>query len=553
MAIGAVASEQETSTMSSAPKAPATHPTLAPTLLFFGAVLTAAALGLFASAASASSSKFIYESCDSALPGGGPVSAQFAAGAGFTPFDTCAQPNGSIGIIETAPTSATYAFWSVSVPATPGGFVESLTISASACGLGTGNDHTFIYEQGWPGNCTGESQRVFHIRDSAPTGPFNLGGGAGFTIFMNCDGNVGPCSAGPWIGAHYLAATEVDPKPPSVPALGGSLLGGGVLRGHQGISAEAVDEGGGLSKLGVSVNGLPASQPAVGNCNLLTVGNPSYQGVVAATPTPCPPKLKGTWALDTAAYPFHDGANTVEVCATDYSSVREATANQTCSAPQTVTVDNSCTESPVAGGEILSTQFARSHREQVTVPYNTTAKVTGELADNAGDAISGATICVQMATQGSRRGLQPVGTATTDANGHFVYKVAPGPNRKVLIGYRHDTFQVARSVRYFAHAKPTLKISPGQVETGGEIRIRGELPGARSAGRVVVLQASALHSDRWYTFRRATTNKAGVFHSRYRFDATTMATTYRIRAVVPRQHGYPWEIGHSRPALVEVR
>jgi hypothetical protein len=179
--------------------------------------------------------------------------------------------------------------------------------------------------------------------------------------------------------------------------------------------------------------------------------------------------------------------------------------------------------------------------------------VTGELADNAGDAISGATICVEVQTQGSRQAPKPVATETTDARGRFAYKVPPGPNRKVLIGYRRDTFQVARSVNYFAHARPTISLSKAHVEGGGAIKIRGHLPGGRAAGRVVVLQASALHSNRWFTFRRATTDSAGVFHSHYRFDATTQTTTYRIRAEVPRQKGYPWENGHSRPALVVVR
>jgi hypothetical protein len=132
--------------------------------------------------------------------------------------------------------------------------------------------------------------------------------------------------------------------------------------------------------------------------------------------------------------------------------------------------------------------------------------------------------------------------------------VPPGPNRQVLLGYRHDSFQVARAVRYYAHIRPTIELSRGRVDTGATIRIAGKLPGGRRAGgRVVVLQASALHSNHWYTFLRATTNKAGVYHSHYKFDATTRTTSYRIRAVVPKQRGLPWEVGHSEPAVVTVR
>ena len=70
---------------------------------------------------------------------------------------------------------------------------------------------------------------------------------------------------------------------------------------------------------------------------------------------------------------------------------------------------------------------------------------------------------------------------------------------------------------------------------------------------VVVMKAGALHSDRWYPFGETTTNGEGVYHYRYRFDATTRTTTYRMEADVPRQEGFPWKAGHSRPALVQVR
>ena len=503
-----------------------------------------------ASVAAAAPSKFVYELCDSALPAGGSPEISFTSHSSMQPFNSCASPGGSIGIVETGNDAATYAILSGGVPRTPGGFVETITLTASMCG-GAANHLSHVYEDSWPPNCVGDVKRTFPVA-TAPPGPFSFGNS--FPIIMTCDGNVGPCGPGAIVAAHYIAATEVDVKAPKIVGVAGSLLAPGVLRGHQELLAEATDEGGGLANLEVLVNGLPAGPPTVGNCSLVTANNLSYQGVVAATLTPCPAKLKASWPLNTGSYPFQNGANTVQVCASDYSSLPNTTANKTCSAPQGVAVDNSCTESSVAGGEVLTAQFARSHKEVVTVPYATTAKVTGELADNAGDPISGATICVQMKTQGSAKGLQPAGTATTDANGHFVYKVTPGPNRKVLVGYRHDTFQVARAIRYYAHIRPTIELSRARVDNGDTIRIRGELPGGQRSGeRVVILEASALQSDKWYEFERATTNKVGVYRNHYRFEDTSRTTSYRIRAVVPKQRGLPWEVGHSLPGVVEVR
>ncbi|HET8955098.1 MAG TPA: carboxypeptidase-like regulatory domain-containing protein [Solirubrobacterales bacterium] len=261
--------------------------------------------------------------------------------------------------------------------------------------------------------------------------------------------------------------------------------------------------------------------------------------------------MKAKWDLDTASYPFQNGANSVQVCASEYATLTDAA--RSCTAAQNVTVDNSCTESAVPGGENLSAHFTRSHKDEVVLPFGRAAKVAGEVTNNAGDAISGATVCVQMQTQGSGGGLKPVATATTDAHGHFVYKVPPGPNRKVFLGYRHDTFQVGRSVHFFSRAKIKFKIDRGRLGNGGEIKMWGKLPGPRAAGRVAILEAAALHSNRWYEFGKATTNRHGVFHARYRFDATTVTTVYKIRAVAPRQHDWPWEGGRAKPVLVEVR
>ena len=66
-------------------------------------------------------------------------------------------------------------------------------------------------------------------------------------------------------------------------------------------------------------------------------------------------------------------------------------------------------------------------------------------------------------------------------------------------------------------------------------------------------QAPVPGSRQWITFRKATTDSQGDFQSAYRFSSTTRTTTYRFRAVVPDQAGYPWVEGASRPAKVLVR
>jgi hypothetical protein len=121
-----------------------------------------------------------------------------------------------------------------------------------------------------------------------------------------------------------------------------------------------------------------------------------------------------------------------------------------------------------------------------------------------------------------------------------------------MLGYRHDSFQVAHNVRYYAHAAPSLRAGPPKVANRSAVHLWGTLPGPAAGGRVVILQANIVGSRRWITFRRATTDEAGAFKAGYRFHSTTRKTHYRFRAIVPRQDHYPYVEGHSAPASVLV-
>ena len=127
----------------------------------------------------------------------------------------------------------------------------------------------------------------------------------------------------------------------------------------------------------------------------------------------------------------------------------------------------------------------------------------------------------------------------TDANGNYAYKVPAGPDRNVIIGYRHNASQVARQVRYYSHAEPTLKLAPQKLTDHHRVHLWGQVPGPNPVGRVVVLQANVPGSKRWITFRQATTGAQGSFSSGYRFFATTRTTTYRFRARGANPSGIP--------------
>ena len=336
---------------------------------------------------------------------------------------------------------------------------------------------------------------------------------------------------------------------PSVNGLGGPLLEGGVLHGHQTAGAEATDEGGGVAKMTLRVNGIAVEPPDSFHCETAQANNPSIVGTVAIKVTPCPATAQAGWTVNTAAYPFQEGKNSVAVCANDFSTI--GSPNEGCMT-QSVKADNSCAESPVGGGESLTASFKGNDRQRITVGYGHSAKVAGRLTDAGGQPLGGATVCLEERTLDKERSKLLVQPLVTDSQGHYSYRLAPGPDRAVMVGYRRDARQVERHLRYLAHAHPSLHASSGRLRNGQRVHFQGRLPGPHRRGNVVILQASVLGSSRWITFRRATSRRGGIFRASYRFTSTTRATTYRFRAVVPVQDGYPWVQGHSKPVRVRV-
>jgi hypothetical protein len=507
-----------------------------------------------AAPAAASPARYVFEACDSALPGGGVSGIVYGPHPRglFSSENTCGQQGGALVLhqAEIAPGDGGDADWAVPIPSPPGGSLESVTITATACGAAEASIYSAEWIRpatDWPTPTCGADVRTFPlIKDFVA-----------FFIQLKCVNGRKPngepedkCHAGPSISAHYFAATAVDPVAPTLDNLGGSMLSQGVKRGRQSIGVDAEDVGGGISSLTVSVNGLPAAAPKVLNCNVANTQNPSVAGTVAAQMTPCPAEAEANWTLDTGTYPFRDGANSVQVCASDFATLSDP--NVTCAPSQSVDVDNACSESLVPGGEVLSAQFEGSNAEEVTVGFGESAEISGRLANNAGDPIRGARMCVKMETIGSEERPALVGSTVTDANGRYSYEVPPGPNREIIVGYRHDSVQVVRDVRYYAHARPSLHASSPRAQNGERIRFWGEIPGPKNAGRVVVLQAGSAGSRRWITFSKATTKANGLFRFAHRFNATSQRTRYRFRAVVPTQAGYPWVAGHSKPIEVLV-
>ena len=478
--------------------------------------------------------------CHGGHGGGDRSSARFAsAGAAFHPVADCSQGGSGLGVA--LPQGGGYGAigtWALDAP--PGTTLRSVSFAGSRYSA-DGWLAWFVGwrpEGGWEELWMPDDARVYDYPDSwQRSGPFS--GIEAQLVCVRAEGCGGSLGAG--VLMHDLAFDVADTAPPDV-TLSGSILSPGVKRGTHDLSVALSDRGGGLTAVTVLVNGVPAATQSF-KC--------SVANGVAFNFRPCPSSASQGFALDTQRYPFHDGPNSVQVCAADLAT--DSAANLTCrpGAPLVVEVDNSCAASAVAGGARISLSF-EGGGSSVERGSHEGATVEGRLTDAQGNGVPGATLCVSERTMLPGWGSWPTASVTTGAGGAFSYEVQPGPSREIGFAYRHDREQISAAAAFRSRAVPTLELSRRRVRNGRAIRLFGALPGPEAGGRVVVFQARGPGRRRWHTFRRAETDGDGRFAARYRFRRTTDSTTYRIRAVVPAQSGYPYLQGRSRSRRVRV-
>jgi hypothetical protein len=321
--------------------------------------------------------------------------------------------------------------------------------------------------------------------------------------------------------------------------LDGPLAGGRTVRGTQALDTIATDRGAGVRKLYLEVNGKPIGTRRI-PCEL--------QGRVALRLRPCPLDVERRWDLDTTGRGFRQGLNRIRLCADDlaFGGMR----NREC-ARHKARVDNEC---PVDRGTetgVLHARLAGVGRRG-SVPYDRSARVIGTLTDSSGRGIAGAEVCVATRVWLGDRAERVVATPETGANGGFEVRLDAGPTREVRVAHWSADGEVAeRYLRLRVRARPVLDISPGSLRNGETARFRVRLHGPDPGRRRVQLEVR--DDGGWKILRAHNSAPSGTWRDSYRFTSTTGTRTYRFRAVVPKQSGYPYERGASEVETVRVR
>lgn len=143
----------------------------------------------------------------------------------------------------------------------------------------------------------------------------------------------------------------------------------------------------------------------------------------------------------------------------------------------------------------------------------------------------------------------------TSRTGRFHYRAARGPAR--TIRFRYPGTPTIRGVNapvaLRVAASSSLRVSRRLVITGEYVSFRGRLKGGwiPSGGALVELQVYTRGS--WRTFAQPRTSNSGRWLYRYRFETIRGRASFRFRARIRRQAGYPFTTGTSRTLRVRVR
>jgi len=181
----------------------------------------------------------------------------------------------------------------------------------------------------------------------------------------------------------------------------------------------------------------------------------------------------------------------------------------------------------------LVAYVGRRRQLQATVRYRSRTVIRGRLIGEGGAPISGAVVDAASNANDPSADVQG-GETTTGKDGRFRYRIPPGPSREVSFEYRSH-FGDERPV---TSASVDLNVRAGVAISRRGGRLRGKLLGGPFPEAGVRVKLQRRRGRRWKTFKKLRSDE-GTFLAR-------IGPGGPIRALVPRQRGYPYASGTSR-------
>jgi hypothetical protein len=188
----------------------------------------------------------------------------------------------------------------------------------------------------------------------------------------------------------------------------------------------------------------------------------------------------------------------------------------------------------------------------VLASFGRRLRLTGRLTNADGQPLDGASVeALEKRPDGA---LLPVGLATTNEFGGFRYVVRAIRNRALTFRYAGSRRIGAATARFRLRVPGTtsIRVNRKKVRNGQGVLFSGRVLTRPVPADGKLLEMQAYFRGRWRTFATLRTDGRGRWRFRYQFGATLGRVTYRFRAQLPYEGGYPFVTGRSRVAKVVV-
>jgi hypothetical protein len=188
----------------------------------------------------------------------------------------------------------------------------------------------------------------------------------------------------------------------------------------------------------------------------------------------------------------------------------------------------------------------------VVARHGRVLRLRGRVANSDGQPIETATVeAIERRPDGT---TVPLGLATTTSKGTFGYVLRATRNRDVAFRYggSRRIGAATAAFRLRVPAASSIEADRTTLRNGEAVVFSGRVasrPLPRS-GKLIEMQA--YFRGRWRTFSTFRAGPRGEWKFRYQFGATLGRVTYRFRARLPSEGGYPFVTGNSRVAKVVV-
>jgi hypothetical protein len=248
-----------------------------------------------------------------------------------------------------------------------------------------------------------------------------------------------------------------------------------------------------------------------------------------------------------------DGVFELQATATDAAGNQRTTTTRTDGSAEIVTLPLRLKMRLKSG--VVVRHGSKAHlARSAYASYGQLVRVRGALKSPEGNPLQD--VEVQAWTQ-IKDGVTPprlIATVKTSRTGAFSFLVRKGPSRSIKIRYG-GTSQIrsaTENLNLNVRAKTSMRPNHRRRVNGESVRFHGRIKTGRIPQHGKLVEVQVWVRGKWRTFATTRAGHRGSWAYDYRFDGTRGNQTYRFRAKVPPETGYPFATGRSGVVGVRV-